>query len=199
MHVDCGPGRGLDAAGHLSEALCWRAEALWTFRLTERTDQERNEASRQEIEKQGLWPRRGPGRESAALQKAVGTPVWLGLLRGWWRRPWGPRDTLSRLQQAGGLIKPNWCFWTVVLEKILKSPSDCKEIKPVHPKGNQSWMFIGRTDAEAETPLLWPPDVKNWLTGKDPDAGKDWRWEKKGTTEVQMVGWHHWLSGHELE
>ena len=76
---------------------------------------------------------------------------------------------------------------------------DCKEIKPVNPKGNQSWIFIGRTDAEAETPVLWPPDVKKWLTGKDPDAGKDWRWEEKGTTEDEMVGWHHQLDGHEFE
>ena len=74
------------------------------------------------------------------------------------------------------------------MEKTLESPLDCKEIQPVQPKGNQSWMFIGRTDAEAETPVLWPPDVKNWLTGKDPDAGKDWRWEEKGTTEDEMVG-----------
>ena len=90
----------------------------------------------------------------------------------------------------------NWCFWTVVLEKTLKSPLDCKEIQPVHPKGNQSWMFIGRTDAEAETPILWPADVKSWLIWKDPDAGKDWRWEEKGTTEDEMVGWHHRLNGH---
>ena len=93
----------------------------------------------------------------------------------------------------------NWCFWTVVLEKTLKSPLDCKEIQPVNPKGNQSWIFIGRTDAEAETPILWPPDAKNWLTGKDPDAGKDWRQEEKGTTEDEMVGWHHRLDGHEFE
>ena len=93
----------------------------------------------------------------------------------------------------------NWCFWTVVLEKTLESPLDCKEIQPVHPKGNQSWMFIGRTDVEAETPILCPPDAKNWLIGKDPDAGKDWRQEEKGTTEDEMVGWHHWLNGHELE
>ena len=85
----------------------------------------------------------------------------------------------------------NWCFWIVVLEKTLESPLDCKEIQPVHPKGNQSWVFIERTDAEAETPVLWPPDVKNWLTGKDPDAGKDWRQEEKGTTENEMVGWYH--------
>jgi len=93
----------------------------------------------------------------------------------------------------------NWCFWTVVLEKALESPLNFKEIKSVHPKGNQSWIFIGRTDAEAETPILWLPDVKNWLTGKDPDAGKDWRQEEKGMTEDEMVGWHHWLDGHEFE
>ena len=88
------------------------------------------------------------------------------------------------------------CFWTVVLVKTLESPLDCKWIQPVHPKGNQSWMFIGRTDFKAETPILWPPDVKNWLIWKDPDAGKDWRQEEKGTTEDEMVGWHHRLRGH---
>ena len=93
----------------------------------------------------------------------------------------------------------NWCFWTVVLEKTLESSLDCKEIQPVHPKGNQSWIFIGRTDAEAEAPILWPPDAKNWLIGKDPDAGKDWRREEKGTTEDEMDGWHHQLDGHEFE
>ena len=87
-----------------------------------------------------------------------------------------------------------WCW-----KKLLKSPLDSKEIQQVHPKGNQAWIFIGRTDAEAETPILWPPDVKNWLTGKDPDAGKDWRQEEKGITEDEMVGWHHWLNGHEFE
>ena len=90
----------------------------------------------------------------------------------------------------------NWCFWTVVLEKTLESPLDCKEIQPVHPKGNQSWVFIGRTDVEAETPILWPPDAKILLIGKDPDAGKDWGQEEKGTTEDEMVGWHHRLNGH---
>ena len=93
----------------------------------------------------------------------------------------------------------NWCFWTVVLEKTLESPLNCKYIKPVHPLGNQSWIFIGRIDAEAKTPILWPPDVKKWLIGKDPDAGKDWRQEEKGMTEDEMVGWHHWLDGHEFE
>ena len=88
------------------------------------------------------------------------------------------------------------CFWTVVLEKTLESPLDCKEIQPVPPKGDQSRVVIGRTDVEAETPILWPPDAKSWLIGKDPDAGKDWGQEKKGTTEEEMVGWHHQLSGH---
>ena len=93
----------------------------------------------------------------------------------------------------------NWCFWTVVLEKTLETLLDCKEIQPVHPKGNKSWIFIGRTDVEAETLIIWQPDVKKWLVGNDPDAGKDWRKEEKGTTEDQMVGWHHWLNGHEFE
>ena len=82
----------------------------------------------------------------------------------------------------------NWCFWTVVLEKTLESPLDCKEIQPVHPKGHQSWVFIGRTEFESETPILWPPDAKCWFIWKDPDAGKDWRWEEKGMTEDEMVG-----------
>ena len=93
----------------------------------------------------------------------------------------------------------NWCFWTVVLEKTLESPLDCKEIQLVHPKGDQSWMFIGRTGIEAETPILWPPDVKSWLIGKDPYAGKDWGQGEKGTTEDEMVGWHHRLDGRESE
>ena len=93
----------------------------------------------------------------------------------------------------------NWCFWTVVLEKTFESPLDCKEIKVVNPKGNQSWIFIGRTDAEAKAPILWPPDAKNWLIWKDPDAGKDWGQEEKGTTGDEMVGWHHWLNGHEFQ
>ena len=95
-------------------------------------------------------------------------------------------------------VLKNWCFWTVVLEKTLESPLDCKEVQPVHPKGDQSWMFIGRTDAEAEIPILWPPDVKSWLIWKDPDAGKDWGQEEKGMTEDEVVGWHHWHNGHEF-
>ena len=90
----------------------------------------------------------------------------------------------------------NWCFWTVMLEKTLESPLDYKEIQPVHPKGDQSWVFTGRTDVEVETPILWPPDANNWLIWKDPDAGKDWGQEEKGTTEDEMVGWHHRLDGH---
>ena len=96
-------------------------------------------------------------------------------------------------------VPKNWWFWTVVLEKTPESPLDSKEIQPVHPKGNQSWIFIGRTDAEAGTLMLWPPDGKNWLIWKDSDAGKDWRQEEKGTTEDEMVGWHHRLNGHEFE
>ena len=96
-------------------------------------------------------------------------------------------------------VPQNWCFWTVVLEKTLVSPLDCKEIQPVHPEGDHSWVFIGRTDAKAEIPVLWPPHAKNWLIWKDPDAGKVWRQEEKGSTEDEMVGWHHWLDGHEFE
>ena len=93
----------------------------------------------------------------------------------------------------------NWCFWTVVLEKTLESPLDCKEIQPVHPKGNQSWVFTGRTYAEAETPIFWPSNVKNWLIWKDPDAGKVWRQEEKGTTEDEIIWWYHRLDRHEFE
>ena len=93
----------------------------------------------------------------------------------------------------------NWCFWTVVLEKTPESPLDCKEIQSVNPKGNQSWIFIGKTDVEVETPVLWPPYVKNWLIGKDPDSGKYGSHEEKGMTEDEMAGWHHRLNGHEFE
>ena len=96
-------------------------------------------------------------------------------------------------------VRKSWYFWTVVLEKTLESLLDWKGIQPVNPKGNQSWVFIERNDAEAETPILWPPDVNNWLIGKDPDAGKDWRLEEKGMTEDDVVAWHDWLGGHEFE
>ena len=101
-----------------------------------------------------------------------------------YKERWAPKD---------------WCFWTVVLEKTLESLLDCQEIQLVNPKENQPWIFIGRTDAEAEVPVLWPPVAKNWLIGKDSDAGKDWRGEEKGTTQDEMVGWHHQLNGHEFE
>ena len=96
-------------------------------------------------------------------------------------------------------VPKNWRFWTVVLEKTLEIPLDCKVIQPVHPKGNQSWVFFWRSDPEAETLILWSPDAKNWLVWKDPNAGKDWRQEKKGMIEDEMAGWHHWLDGHEFE
>ena len=96
-------------------------------------------------------------------------------------------------------VPKNWPFCTVVLEKTFESPLDCKEIQPIHPKGNQSWIFIESTDAEAETPILWPPDAQSWLTGKVPDAGKEWRQVEKGLTEDEMVGWNNWLDGHKFE
>ena len=103
------------------------------------------------------------------------------------------------LDHNEGWAPKNWCFWMVVLKKALESPLDCKEIQPVHPKGNQSWIFIGRADAEAEAPILWPCHAKNWLIGKDPDAGKDWRQKEKGMTEDEMAGWHQQLDGHGFE
>ena len=106
---------------------------------------------------------------------------------------------MSELDYKESWVLKNWCFWTVVLEKTLDSPLDSKDIQPVHPKGDQSWVFIGRTDVEAETPMLWSPDAKSWLIKKESDAGKDWRQEEKGMTEDEMVGWHHWLDGQEFE
>ena len=106
---------------------------------------------------------------------------------------------MSELDYKEGWAPKNWSFWIVVLEKTLESPLDCKEMKPVNPKGNQSWIFIGRTDAKAEAPVFLLPDAKNWIIGKDPNAGKDWRQEEKGTTEDEMVGWHHQLDWHDFE
>ena len=117
------------------------------------------------------------------LIKAMVFPVVIWMWELDYKESWAPK---------------NWCFWTVVLEKTLESPLDCKELQPVHPKGNQSWIFIRSTDAEAETPILWPPDVKSWLIWKDPDAGKDWGQEEKATTEDEMVGWHHRCNGREF-
>ena len=137
------------------------------------TDSSRkNEQPRQHIKKQRhYFANKGPSNQSYGFSSSH---VWLWELD--YKESWVPK---------------NLCFWTVVLEKTTESPLDCKEIQPVHSKGNQSWIFIGTTDAEAETPVLWPPDAKNWLIWKDPDARKDWRWEEKGTTEDEMVGWHH--------
>ena len=135
---------------------------------------------RQHIKKQRLYSaNKGPSSQSCGFSSSH---VWMWELD--YKESWVPK---------------NWRFWTVMLEKTLESPLDCKEIQPVHPKGDQSWVFIGRTDAEVETPILWPPDAKNWLTWKDSDAGKDWRQEEKGTTEDEMAGWHHQLNGHESE
>ena len=116
------------------------------------------------------------------------------------RNSWGCMHVwMWELNYRESWVLKNWCFWTVVLEKALESRLDCKEILPVHPKGNQFWVFIGKTGIEAETPILWPPDGKSWLIWNNPEAGKDWRQEEKGTTEDKMVAWHHWLNGHEFE
>ena len=134
---------------------------------------------RQHIKKQRHYlANKGPSNQSYGFSSSH---VWMWELD--YKERWTPK---------------NWCFWTVVLEKALESPLDSKEIQPVHPKENQSWVHIGRTDVEAETLILWPPDVKSWLIGKDPDAGKDWRWEEKGTTEDGMVGWHYQLNIYEF-
>ena len=135
--------------------------------------------SRQQIKKQRhYFTDKGPSSWSYGFSSGH---VWMWELDP--KKAWAPK---------------NWCFWTVVLEKTLESPLDCK-IKPVNPKGNQSWIFIIRTDAEVETPTLWSPHANSWLIWKDPDAGKDWRQEKKGITGDEMVGWHHQLNGHESE
>ena len=117
----------------------------------------------------------------------------------WATREAHPPLWMWELDHKEGWTPKHWCFWTVVLEKTLECPLNCKEMKLVNPKENQSWIFIGRTDAEAEAPILWASDAKCWLIRKDPDAGKDWGQEEKGTTEYEMVRWHHWLNGHESE
>jgi len=135
---------------------------------------------RQHIEKQSYhFAEKGPYSQSYGFSSSY---VWM------WK-----------FDHKEGWVLKNWCFWTVVLEKTLESLSDCKEIKPVNPKGNQPWIFIGRTDAKSEDLILWPPDAKSWLIGRDPDAGKDWGQEEKGTTEDEMAGWHHWLHGRDFE
>ena len=135
---------------------------------------------RQHIQKQRhYFANKGPFSQSYGFSSSH---VWMWELD--YKESWAPK---------------NWCFCTVVLEKALENLLDCKEIQSVNSKGNQSWIFIGWTHAEAETLTLWPPDAKNWLIGKDPDAGKDWRQEEKGMTEVEIIGWNHWLNGHEFE
>ena len=135
---------------------------------------------RQHIKKQRYYfANQGPSSQGFGFSNSH---VWMWELD--YKESWAPK---------------NWCFRTVMLEKTLESPLDCKEIQPVYPKGDQSWVFIGRTDAEAETPILWPPHAKSWLIGKDPDAGRDWGQEEKGMTEDEMAGWHHRLNGHEFE
>ena len=135
---------------------------------------------RQHIKKQRhSFANKGPSSQGYGFSSSH---VWMWELD--YKESWAPK---------------NWCFWTVVLEKTLESPLNCKEIQPVHPKGDQSWVFIGGSDVEAETPIPWPPDVKSWLIGKDPDAGRDWGQEEKGMTEDKMSGWHHQLDGHEFE
>ena len=175
--------------------------------------EERNwvhQSSWQTQNKYSLWP-----FVSAKYRVGNGNPVSLPGISDEQRSllgysPWGHKELdmtewLSTLTCTGAELidtkwmTKNWCFWTVVLEKTLESRLDCKVIQPVHPKGDQSCVFIGRTDAEAETPVLWSPHGKSWLIGKDPDAGRDWGQEEKGTTEDEMVGWHHWLDGHEFE
>ena len=135
---------------------------------------------RQHIKKQRhYFANKGPSSQSYGFSSSH---VWMWELD--YEESWAPK---------------NWCLWTVVLEKTLERPLDCKEIQPVHPKGNQPWIFIGRTDAEAETSVIWPPHVKNRLIGKDPDAGKEWRQEEKGMTEDEIFGWHHWHDGHDFQ
>ena len=135
---------------------------------------------RQHIKKQRhYFANKGPYSQSYGFSSS---PLWMWELN--YKESWALKS---------------WCFWIVMLENNLESPLDCKKIQPVNPKVNQSWTFIGRSDAKAETPLLWSPDVKNWLTGKDLHAGKVWRQEEKGTMEDEMVGWHHQLDGHEFK
>ena len=141
--------------------------------------QESYDQPRQHIKKQRYYfPNKGPSSQGYDFSSSY---VWMWELD--YKERWAPKDR---------------CFWTIVLEKTLESPLDCKEIQPVHPKGNQSWVFIGKTDVETETPILWLPDGKSWLIWKDPDAGKEWRQEMKGMTEDEMVGWNRQLNGQEF-
>ena len=154
----------------VTEAMKWK-DAPW---------KKSYDKTRQHIKKQGHhFANKGPSSQSYGFSSSH-VQIWeLN-----YKESWTPK---------------NWCFWTLVLEKTLESPLDCKEIKPVDPEGNQPWIFIGRIDAESEAPTLWSFDLKSWLIGKDPDSGKDWRQEEKGATEDEMVGWNHRLNGYEFE
>ena len=180
-----GPNTSWQIDGETVSDFIWTPQSLQmeiaAMKLKDAYSLEENyDQPRQHIKKQRHhFANKGPSSQGYGFSSGH---VWMWELD--YKESWAPK---------------NWCFWIMVLEKTLESPLNWKEIQPVHPKENQSWIFIGRTDVEAETPILRPPDVKNWLIWKDPDAGKDWRWEEKGTTEDEMVGWHHWLNGHESE
>ena len=162
-------GSKITAVGDCSHEI--KTITVWT----ESYDQPRKHIKRQ----RHYFSNKGPSSQNFGSSSSH---VWMWELD--YKESWAPK---------------NCCFWTVVLEKTLESPFNSREIQPVHPKWNRSWIFIGRTDAEAEIPILWPPDMKSWLIWKDSDAGKDWRWEEKGMTEDEIIGWHHWLNGHEFE
>ena len=150
-----------------------------------------------------LWVVRSGFKFRFAQNPGASGQYWHIILEQRFSPVWGKSDLLFShtlyFNILGNTKSKNWCFWTVVLEKTLESPLDCKEIQPVHPKGDQPWVFFGRTDAEAETPVLWPPHAKSWLIEKDSDAGRDWGQEEKGMTEGEMAGWHHRLDGREFE
>ena len=161
------------------------SDRTWVSRIVGRyftvwATSESHDQPRQHIKRQRhYFANKGPSSQSYGFSSSH---VWMWELD--YKESWAPKD---------------WYFWPVVLEKTLESLLDCKELQAVNPEGNQSWIFIGRTDDEAETPALWPPHVKNWLIWKDPDIGNDWRWEEKGMTEDEMIGWHHQLDRHEFE
>ena len=163
----------------------WAPQSLWIMTVAMKQKdacslEESYDQPRQHIKKQRhYFANRSPSSQSFGFSSSH---VWMWELD--YKESWALK---------------NWYFWTVVLEKTLESPSDCQEIQPVNPKGSQSWIFVARTDAEAETPIFWPPDVNNWFLGKDPHAGTNWRQEEKGMTEDEMVGWHHWINEHESE
>ena len=156
------------------------ADGVTAMKLKDTPWKESYDQPRQHIKKQRhYFANKGPSGKGYGFSSS---PVWIWELD--CEEGWAPK---------------NWCFWTVALEKTLESPLDCKEIQPVHPEADQSWVFTGKTDAKAETPVLWPPHAKSWLVGKDPDAGRDWGKEEMGMTENEMVGWHHQLDGHGFE